>query len=93
MNYLVLFCFGLPWGQTHIPIMGLETVKPEMADLKHTSQFFLTEAIWMQHDCFSNNKLLKRWENYPERANHCHRIVTETSYRLVLIPVFYLIRT
>lgn len=32
--YFTFFCFGLPWGQTQTPIIGLETVKPEMANLE-----------------------------------------------------------
>lgn len=73
-SVLVLFCFGLPWGKTQITFIGLETVKQEMASLETLpGQLLLKDAISMQHDRCSNNRLLMRQENYPERASHCHR--------------------
>ena len=32
-----------------------------------------SDAMSMQHDHFSNNRPLVRWENYQEHTNHCHR--------------------
>ena len=72
---LFLFCFGLSWGQTQIPIISLEIVKQEMANLETLpDQLLLREAISMQHDCFSNSRLLIRKENYPEHVSvHTYR--------------------
>lgn len=68
----VFLCFGLPLGQTQIPITGLGSVQTgngQPATLQ--GQLLLKEALSMLHDCLSNNRLLLIRNNYPEDENHC----------------------
>lgn len=68
----VFLCFGLPLGQTQIPITGLGSVQTgngQPATLR--GQLLLKEALSMLHDCLSNNRLLLIRNNYPEDENHC----------------------